>query len=245
MNKKYLMALCITGMVFSATGCGKSNQMIRADSVSTETVSEDKQDSTSHAQQEDRTESGDPATTEAYENVTQVVSRNTSEKLIDSTGKIQVSVDEINGFSRNFGSPALIQLIGTGPVYTDVNFQLYEGYDIERVKKLIETFASSDSYGNKIQDKTAEFDFTGKSGNYKGYTLSYSNGSKIVYQMLLVQAVREDCILAINYQQDNQNFDFNDTAKLMTDSVSLDASGSAAESSTEPSSETQEEADQP
>lgn len=233
MRKKYLLTACLIGAAaVCLCGCKKNNKMVPV---------EQNQESTSDVMAEDiPSDNGKTTTeeesTEAYENVTQVVSRNTSEKLSDSTGKINIAVGELEGFSRNFGSPALIQYIGTGSVYTDINYQIYEGYDTERVKKLIETFANSDAYGNEIKDKTAEFDF----GDYKGYTLSYKNNDKTIYQLLLVKTLNSNSVFAINYQQDNEDFDYNTVSELLTKAVSFDGEVST-ESDKITSDETSEE----
>ena len=215
---KLLSLLFVTGASLCPCACQSNNKMIPANQTS-ETVESTVLDS-SESSKKNPTES---ATTEASENVTQVVSRNTSEKLSDSTGTIQVEVGEIDDYARNFGSSNLIQYIGTGSVYSDISYQIYEGYNEEKVLKMTESFASSQTYGNSLKDKTATFTFSGKGGDYNGYTLSYTaSGGRVVYQMLLVKTLREGCVLAISYQQDNKTFNHEDMAKFVTEGMLID-----------------------
>ncbi len=229
---KLLSLLLITSTAIFLCACQSNNKMIPANKTSEEavmnkTVESTTLDSSETSQKQASTES---ATTEASKNVTQVVSRNTSEKLTDSTGSIQIAVGELKDYSRNFGSSNLIQYIGTGATYSDISYQIYEGYDEAKVLKMTESFASSANYGNSLKDKTATFTFSGKNGDFNGYTLSYTaNGGRVVYQMLLVKTLKEGCVLAINYQQDNETFNYKDVAKFVTDEMLIEMTSSEPE----------------
>lgn len=243
-NKKIVSVFIMAGVLLTLCACQSNNRMIPA-SEATETVSE--KDSSSTEEKEDKKdkkskrESKKQETTEASENVTQIVSRNTSEKLMDSTGRFTISVAELDGFARNFGSPNLIQYISTESLYADISYQIYEDYDEAKVLKMAETFASSSSYGNSIKDKPESFTFSGKAGDFNGYMLSYSaDGGRVVYQMLLMKTLRENCVLAITYQQDNEPIDQKDISKFLTKDVVIDGKVSSTEAaSTEEEAKTE------
>lgn len=223
MKKKYLLAMCLIGAI-ALSGCGKNNKLMKASDATTE-VSED---GSGVSNDEDASNGkNDDATTEAYENVTRVVEKNVSEKLTNSAGNVTVVVDSLDGYVRNFGSPALIQYLSSGKTYTDITYQLYEGYGVDQIKKLSETFANSKDYGNSIKDKIADYTYE----DYTGFTLSYDNNGKTVYELVLIREVNSNCLLTITVLQDNEKLNNDKIAKLTTSAVSVATGKQDAETS--------------
>lgn len=234
MKKRYVLAVCLVG-VLALTGCGNKNTLMKKSDVTAEEKDTDSKDEGDKDEALSDKESKD-GTTEAYENATRVVERNMSEKLSSSAGDVTVMVGTLDGYVRNFGSSELIQYLSEGNIYTDISYQLYEGYGMEQVKKLSETFANSKDYGNVIKDKVADFSVD----DYNGFTLSYENNGKVVYELVLVKEVNSNCLLAITVLQDNTKIDNDKMSKLVTGAVTIAAS---QEETTEDSSEnTSEEA---
>ena len=235
MKKRHLFAICLIGAI-ALSGCGKNNTLMKASDAPTEVANGDSSDGGS-GEGESGKESGDE-TTEAYENVTRVVEKNVSEKLTNSAGNVTVVVGNLDGYARNFGSPALIQYLSTGKTFTDITYQLYEGYGVDQIKKLTETFANSKDYGNSIKDKLADYTYE----DYTGFTLSYDNNGKTVYELVLIKKVNSNCLLAITILQDNDKLDNDKISKLTTSAVSIATGKQEDESSAESSEENSEEA---
>lgn len=211
MRKRYLLGLCLAGALV-LTGCGNQKKLMTAEDAKKETVKTEQTDSGNTEETEE--------TTEAQKNVTKVVEKNVSEKLSSSSGDVTVAVEGLDGYSRNFGSASLIQYLSTGSVFTDISYQLYEGYKPEQITKLAETYANSADYGNKMKDKLEEFSYE----DYSGVTLSFENNGKNVYEMVLMKEVNANCILAITILQDNKELNNDAVAKLVTSAVSVAAS---------------------
>lgn len=235
MRKRYLFAICLIGAI-ALSGCGKNNTLMKASDASTEVANDDSSDSGSG--EEESKKEGNDETTEAYENVTRVVDKNVSEKLANSAGNVTVVVGSLDGYARNFGSPALIQYLSTGTTFTDITYQLYEGYGIDQIKKLAETFANSQDYGNSIKGKIADYTYE----DYTGFTLSYDNNGKTVYELILTREVNSNCLLAITILQDNEKLDNDKISKLTTSAVSVATGKQEAGSSAESSEKISEEA---
>ena len=236
MKKRYLFAICLIGAI-ALSGCGKNNTLMKASDAPTEVSNDDSSSGGDSGEEESKKDSNNE-TTEAYENVTRVVEKNVSEKLTDSVGDVTVVVGSLDGYARNFGSPALIQYLSTGKTFTDITYQLYEGCGIDQIKKLAETFANSKDYGNSIKEKIADYTYE----DYTGFTLSYDNNGKTVYELILIKEVNSNCLLTITILQDNEKLDNDKISKLTTSAVSIATSKQESESSAESSEKKSEEA---